>query len=87
MLVSNLARGAALAALLVPSEIVGFGPRQHVMGISQRRQRREVGHLRAVAAGLRRHGRDNAVAGALQQVPDEGAADAEPSTMKSRTPR
>ena len=37
----------------------------------------EGGHLRAVAAGLRRHRRDDAVAGALQQVPDERAADAE----------
>ena len=37
----------------------------------------EIGHLRAVAAGLRRHGGDDAVAGAAQQVPDERAADAE----------
>src|SRR5438128_7626849 len=37
----------------------------------------EVGHLRAVAAGLRRHGGDDAVTGPLQQVPDERAADAE----------
>ena len=61
---------------LTTSSLVNFSP----IG-------RKDGHLRAVAAGLRRHGRDNAVAGALQQVPDEGAADAEPSTMKSRTPR
>ena len=37
----------------------------------------EVGHLRAEAAGLRQHGRDDALGRPLQQVPDEGAADAE----------
>jgi hypothetical protein len=37
----------------------------------------KVGHLWAVAAGLCRHRRDHAVAGAREQVPDERAADAE----------
>ena len=37
----------------------------------------QVGHLRAEAAGLRQHGGDHAVGRALDQVPDERAADAE----------
>ena len=37
----------------------------------------KVAHLRARATGLRQHGRDDAIGRALQQVPDQGAADAE----------
>jgi hypothetical protein len=37
----------------------------------------EVGHLRAEATGLRQHGGHDPVGGPPQQVPDEGAADAE----------
>src|SRR5204863_9533071 len=37
----------------------------------------ELGHLVTIAARLHRHGRDDAVAGPLQQVPNERAADAE----------
>ena len=37
----------------------------------------QVAHLRTRPAGLRQHGRDDPVGRALQQVPDEGAADAE----------
>src|SRR5882724_4809245 len=37
----------------------------------------EVRHLRTEPAGLRQYGRDETLGCALQQVPDEGAADAE----------
>jgi hypothetical protein len=37
----------------------------------------EVGHLWTEPAGLRQHSRDDALGRSLQQVPDEGAADAE----------
>src|SRR5436309_2699020 len=37
----------------------------------------QVGHRRAEAARLRQYGGDDAAGGPLQQVPDEGAADAE----------
>ena len=37
----------------------------------------KVAHLRTRTAGLRQHGRDDSIRRPLQQVPDEGAADAE----------
>ena len=46
-------------------------PALHVVVVEQ------VARLRAQAARLRQHRRDDAVRRALQQVPDEGAADAE----------
>ena len=46
-------------------------PALHVVVVGEAR------HLRAVAAGLCRHGRDDTITGPLQQVPDEGTANAE----------
>ena len=46
-------------------------PALHVVVVEQ------VAHLRARAARLRQHGGDDAIGRALQQIPDEGPADAE----------
>ena len=54
-----------------PARAERWTPALHVVLVE------EVGQLRTEAAGLRQHGRDDAFGRSLQQVPDEGAADAE----------
>jgi hypothetical protein len=54
-----------------PARAERWTPALHVILVG------EIGQLRTEPAGLRQYGRDDALGRPLQQVPDEGAADAE----------